>query len=107
MKSIRITPLSVILVVALAGSSAVFAFGPSAAQQPALIVLIILALGLAGAAVPFGGLRGGGRASMSLAERRREFHPTDRRDDPAPPLTAQAEAELWSKERERYEQRDG
>jgi hypothetical protein len=52
------------------------------------------------------GLQGGrgGRRAKSLGERRAEFHPIDRRGEATSPMSAQAEDELWARERERYRQ---
>ncbi len=83
----------------LVAAFAVFAIGPSKAQGPALIVAVLLLMGVLGSSLP-------DWRAKSLAERRREFHPDDRADDPAPPLTRAAEDELWRNERKRYKQAD-
>lgn len=77
-------------------SLGLFAVGPSGAQAPAMIAVILLITLLSGVPLRFGG----------LGEPRREFIPTDRRDLGASNIDSQAEEALWRKERERRE-RDG
>jgi hypothetical protein len=102
--SLTITPLGGVVLVVLLVAVGLFLFGPSTAQMPALIVVIVLMVGVVGG-VPLGRGGAGGWRNPSLAGRRGEFNPPTRNvsDDP---LSASAEAELWRKERERYTQDD-
>jgi hypothetical protein len=100
--SITITPVAVVLLVVPAVAFGLFAFGPADAQMPAMIACVILLIAVIGG-LPLG-LNGGGWRNVSLAERRRDFAPTDRRDVAATAADPQAEEELWRKERERYAQ---
>jgi hypothetical protein len=100
--SFTITPLGTVLLVVFVAALGVFAIGPSQAQAPAFVVAVLLLTGMLGSNLP----QGPGGRIRSLAERRREFHPDDRAEDPAPPLAQAAEDELWRKERERYGQAD-
>jgi hypothetical protein len=101
--SITITPIGFVLLGVLVVACGLFAFGPSGVQAPAMVVAVILLVGVVGG-VPFGRSGRGGRRGGNLAERRREFHPIDRRDIPASATDSQAEEALRRKERERYEQ---
>ncbi len=97
MGSITITPVGGVLLGVLVIALGLFAFGPSAAQMPAMVVAVLLLAGLVGG-VPFGRAVFGG----NFAEHR-EFIPTDRRDIGASNIDSQAEEALWRKERERRE----
>jgi hypothetical protein len=101
--SITITPVGIVLLVVLVVAFGLFAFGPSGAQTPAMIVGVILPIGLVGG-VPFGRWGSGAWRAPSLSERRAEFHPTDPPDITATAADRQAEEEAWRKERERYAQ---
>jgi hypothetical protein len=94
--SFTISPVGLFLLGVLIVAFALFAFGPSGAQAPAMIVGVILLVGLVGG-LPFG-------ISGSRGEPRRAFVPTDRRDLGASSTDAVKEDALWRKERERREQ---
>jgi hypothetical protein len=101
--SITITPIGIVVLVVLAVAIGFFAFGPPNTQMPAMIVGVIVLIGVVGG-VPFGFHESGGWRNESLAERRREFGPTDRPTITTTAADRQAEEELWRKERERYAQ---
>lgn len=98
--SIRITPTGIVLLVVLVAALVTAIVGNSAVAAAVAGVLLLIIFG--------GSLQGGrgGWRTKTLAERRAEFHPTDRRDELAPPIDTEAEDELWRKERERYRQSD-
>jgi hypothetical protein len=100
--SFSITPVGVVVLVALALGCCLSVLGPSSFRAPALTASVLLAL------ITVGGLFGGvrGRSARGLAERRAEFHPTHR-DASDAPLDRQAEEALWRRERERYRQTNG
>jgi hypothetical protein len=99
--SFSITPVGVVALVVLVVALGLFAVGPSGVRAPALVVAVLLLVGVVGG-VPFGGNREGALRDPSLVERPREFDPVARGDLSAPATNAQAEDELWRKERERY-----
>jgi hypothetical protein len=100
--SYKITPIGIVLLLVLAAGCVLGAVGDAQTQEVGLVLVgIVLALILSSSGVRLGRGRGG---LKTLAERRAEFHPTDRRDVEAAPISAQAEDELWAKERERYRQ---
>jgi hypothetical protein len=116
--SFSITPVGFVALGVLVVALGLFAFGPSGAQAPAMIVAVILLIGAVGG-VPFGwgargggwGARGGGWGvgsgawrSGSSAQRRREVGPTGPRDVAVTAADREAEEALWRKERERYAQ---
>jgi hypothetical protein len=109
--SFSITPVGLVALGVLVVALGLFAFGPSGAQAPAMIVAVILLIGVVGG-VPFGwGARGGGWGvggsawrSGSSAQRRREVGPTGPRDVAVTAADREAEEALWRKERERYAQ---
>jgi hypothetical protein len=99
--SFTITPIGVVLLTTLGVAAAIALLGPSVAQAPALVVAVLVALLLLA-----GGLSGGwgGRSTKSLEDRRAEFSARPRRL-PSEGVEAPSEAELWQRERERYESR--
>jgi hypothetical protein len=99
--SYKITPIGIVLLLALVAGCVLGAVGDAQTQRVGLVLVgIVLALILSSSGVG----RSGSRRFKTLDERRAEFHPKDRRDVEAAPTSAQAEDELWAKERERYRQ---
>jgi hypothetical protein len=101
-RSVRVTPLAIGLLAVLAVSAGVAAFGPKHAQLPAFIVAVVVLAIFAVGAFP-GGLRGG--RLKHLPERQEQFHAREREQSESSPDPA-LEAQLWQRERERYERED-
>jgi hypothetical protein len=99
--SFTVAPIGVVLLTTLGVAAAIALLGPSVAQAPALVVAVVIALFLLA-----GGLSGGrgGRTTKSLEDRRAEFGARPRRST-SERVESPAEAEIWQRERERYQSR--
>jgi hypothetical protein len=101
--SFSLTPVGIVALVVLVVALGLFAVDPSGVQAPAIVVAVILLIGVVGG-VPVGLNRAAAWRNPSLAGRRREFDPADRRGTPDPATNSQVEDDLWRKERERRAQ---
>jgi hypothetical protein len=98
LRSVRITPLGALLLLALVVGLVLGSIGPKSTQAPGFAVAAVAALTLTGAALSRGTYGG---AYKSLAQRREEF------DSPGAevsgPSTEVEQEQFWRKERERRE----
>jgi hypothetical protein len=92
----RVSPFGVALLVIVVAAIAVACIGPKSAQLPALLAAIVLAAVLTGGSIA--------RPPASLEERRAKFAGLSRVSEDEPGESE--DAELWRRERERYESAD-